>query len=316
MRKYAALTVLFICFCLSFPIANVALSGDESNKSEQGADKKEALPLLVLSSGEHEKAAAAFQESFSGEVRVIVLDDDEKEKAEKIEVLKSAVPPLAVVMGNEAGRAVKKHLAEVPLVYASMQEAGELSFTEQKAYGIYHEPSPRDQLEAMRKVFPKSKNLVLLYSPHYSQEKEARLKRLARARGFDLTIASCKDVQEVPQQVKSLMPQADLVWVLTDSRVLGPHNNRFIVMQSMSAKVPVFCGDARLGRSGAVAALVPDPENVGKLAAQKAEEIMKGRTSGDLTYPEGRLIINRKTAEVVEVEIAPHILEIAVQVIE
>lgn len=319
MRKYLALTSLVLSFCFLLSITNLSASGDEKTEAEETGDKKqESLPLLVLSSKDHEPASAAFREHFSGEVRMIVFNKDEKKKAKQIKNLGEANPPLAVVMGNEAGRAVKERLAGVPLVYASARSAKKISLSKQKAYGIYHEPSPRDQLRAMRRVFPQKKDLLLLYAPQCSPEQEDRLKRLARAQGFDLTAGPCKDVKEVPEKVKSLLPEAGLVWVLTDGEVLGPHNNRFITMQSMSAKVPVFCGDARLGRSGAVAALVPSPDSVGKLAAKKAEKLAKGKTpdAGDITYPEGELIINRKMARAINAEISPEVLEKAAQVIK
>ncbi len=303
MKKILLITAVLII--ASFQVSGASPSSD-------------VVLLLSDSDKDIQSVSQAFQAEFGKDVSVINLEGSDIKQKEEGEKLEAEPPELAVVVGDLAAQAAKWYLGDVPVVYCNSFRAAKLSLTEMKAAGVYYEPDPADQLDSIREVFPDVKKVGLLYAPEFSLVKEGQIKSKARARNIDIQISTCDDVKELPARLKTLMPQVDIVWVLTDPQVLSKHSNRFIVMQSISMQVPVFCGEESLGLGGATAALVPSPESVGKTAAREAKKVLKGRTPepGTLVYPEGRLIINQKMAGNFNIDLDSDIMEKAVQVIK
>ncbi|MFO8057019.1 MAG: ABC transporter substrate binding protein [bacterium] len=283
------------------------------------APSPDVVVLLSDSAEDIRSVSKSFQSEFGKEVEVINLEGSDIKQKKEGEKLEARGPDLVVVVvGDLAAQAAKWYLAEVPVVYCSSFRAAEFSLTDMNAVGVYHETSPSDQLAGIKELFPEAEKVGLLYAPEYSQVKLSRIKSRARSRGIDLEVSPCKNVKEIPAKLKSLMPRVDLLWVLTDPQVLSKHSNQFIIKQSISSKVPVFCGEKRLGRAGAAAALVPSAESVGRTAARQAKKVAGGKTPepGDVVYSEGELIINRKMTENLNIKLAPGMIEKAAQVIE
>lgn len=303
MKKFLMITALLI-------ISSFQMTG--------ASPAPDVVLLLSDSDKDTQSISEAFLAEFGKNARTINLEGSDIKQKEEGEKLEAEPPELAVVVGDLAAQAAKWYLEDVPVVYCNSFRAAKLSLTEMKAAGVYYEPDPADQLDSIREVFPDVKKVGLLYAPEFSLVKEGRIKSKARGRGIDIRISTCDDVKELPAKLKALMPQVDLVWVLTDPHVLSKHSNRFIVMQSISMQVPVFCGEESLGRGGATAALVPSPESVGKTAARQAEKVLKGRAPepGTVVYPEGRLIVNRKMAGNLNIDFDSDLMEKAVQVIQ
>ena len=127
---------------------------------------------------------------------------------------------------------------------------------------------------------------------------------LQGAIGQDINAATHSD------QLAALLPRVQLLWVLTDPVILSSHSIQYIVLQSISAKVPIFSGDDALAHGGATAGLVPDLEDMGAKAAQETNRVMSGAAPrpGALLYPQGKLVLNQKTASLLQISFPPEMV--------
>lgn len=261
--------------------------------------------VLVLSSDEPEylQAAAGFKSGFSGQFREINLAGSDAKQRSVGEELKASPPAGAVVVGDLAGQMAKWYLAGVPLVYCDVPRAAALAFPSGKYIGIYHEPDPLEQLKSLPELFAGKTRVGLLYGAGSAQFNPQELERKAQALGLTLEPVALGSIQEVPGKLRELLPRINLLWVLTDPVILSERSIQYLVLQSVSAGVPIFCGDLSLARHGATAALVPDWQDAGRQAAQAAEELLRGsgRPRSALFYPKGKLILNQKIAGMLKV---------------
>jgi putative ABC transport system substrate-binding protein len=275
--------------------------------------------VLVLSSADPACLAAAqgFKSAFPGKYREINLEGSDEKQRMVGQQLKASPPAVAVVVGDLAAQMAEWYLSGVPVVYCASSGAAKLSLTTGKTVGIYNETAPMDQLSAIASLFPERKRIGLIYSAEYAHLDEKGIADAARAKGITLELAPLGSIKELPEKLRALMPKVDLLWVFTDPVVLSSHSTQYIVLQSISAGLPIFCGDAGLAHGGATAALVPDPADAGAKAARETAGLLQGKApAAAVIYPKGKLILNLKSASMLKVSFPDEAVASAGEVIK
>jgi putative ABC transport system substrate-binding protein len=269
-----------------------------------GAEQGKKVALVVSNaSPSYQALVAGFKVAFSGDAREINLEGSD-EKARLVgEELSSPKPDLVVAVGDLAAQMVKRHLPDVPMVYCDSASAATLELAPGKTFGVYHEPDPAEQLNTLIGLFPEKKRVGLIYGSEFARFDALALQRAAKERGVTLTTVPLGSIKEVPEKLRSLIPVVDLLWVFTDPSVLSTHSIQFIVIQSITAGIPVFCGDNALAHSGATAAFVPDMADAGIKAGREANAALSGKAPAGqtLVYPKGKLILNQRTATMLKI---------------
>ncbi len=278
-----------------------------------------AETVLILSSSEPEYGvvADAFRSAFSCDFREINLEGSDERQRTVGEELKASKPAVAVVVGDLAAQMAKWYLEGVPVIYCDAVRATKMSLAS-SSVGIYHEPDPGKQLRIMHELFPEKTRIGLLYSPEYASINEADVKRESKSLGITLELSGMRSIKQVPSKLREIIPKVDLLWVLTDPVVLSSHSSQYLVLQSISGGIPIFCGDKLLAHGGATAALVPDLEDAGKKAAENAKQVLTGSgpSPGTVIYPKGKLVLNQRTASLLKVSFPPSLVSQAGEVIQ
>ncbi len=276
--------------------------------------------LLVLSSGEPEymQIAEGFGGTFTGGFREINLEGSDKRQRELGEELSALKPDVVVVVGNLAAQMVELYPDDFNIVYCNAVLAARSTIENQNAVGVYHESDPADQISFIKELFPGKKRVGVLYSTQYARIDRKILEEKAVDLGIGLDIVGLDSVKKVPAEVRELIPNVDLLWVFTDPVVFNSMSIQYIVLQSFSSGVPIFCGDSGLARKGATAALVPDPEDVGRMAAHEAQQVLEGSelTPGSVVYAKGKLVLNKKIASLLELSFPPSLHDRTVEIIQ
>ena len=269
-----------------------------------GAARAAETVLVLSSSGpEYQAIAAGFKGSFGGTLREINLEGSEEKQRKVGEELKAKPPAAAVVVGDLAVQMAKWYIPDVPVVYCDSVRAPMISLSQGKAVGIYHETDPADQLSVLARLFPGKKHVGLIYCPEYAAVNEKSLAASAAAKGITLEMMPLASIKEMPVKLQVLIPKVEMLWVLTDPAVLSSHSTQYLVLQAISAGLPIFCGNADLAHGGATAALVPDLADVGAKAAREAAGINSGKAPapGAVIYPKGKTVINLKSAAMLKI---------------
>ena len=280
----------------------------------------EAVLVLSANGPEYQATAAGFKEGYAsfGPLREINLEGSDVRQRTVGEELKASPPALAVVIGDLAAQMAQWYITGVPLVYCNVSRAAEFSFRNPRVIGVYHEPEPVEQLKMIPTLFPGKTRVGVLYNSNHVPLVQTKIAQEAKSLGLALNFIGLNSIQDVPPKLREALPQVDLLWVLTDPLVLNTHCLQYLVLQAMSAGVPIYCGDSTLARRGATAALVPDGRDAGKQAAKAAAELTRGpaRAAEVMVFPKGQLILNQKIAGMLRISFSPALVKGASELIQ
>lgn len=285
-----------------------------------GAHAQPAGAVLVLSlnSPEYKAVAAGFKGAYGADFREINLEGSDQKQRKIGEELKASKPAIVVAVGDLAVQMAKWYLEGLPTVYCYSEQAQKISLTGAKVVGIYHEPDPMEQLKTIQALFSGKNKIGLLYNPDLSKINEEEIKKRSQSLGLAIEAAPLNSVKAVPDKLRTLIPRVNLIWIVSDPVVFSRHSGEYIVLQTLSAGVPIFCGNDGMAHSGATAALIPDPDDIGKKAAAQAKLLMKGSAplKGGIIYPKGKLMLNQKMATLFKVSFPPAMVSQAAEVIQ
>jgi len=142
--------------------------------------------------------------------------------------------------------------------------------------GVASPPPIEATIGMIQELMPNAKRIGTIYNPSEanSQVGVDRMRAEVARRGLQLverTVAGSSDVQ---QAAKSLVGQADAIFISGDNTVQLAFDA--VVGVAESARIPTFCSDPEWVKRGAVIGLGPGFYEAGKAAAVMIAQILKG----------------------------------------
>lgn len=146
------------------------------------------------------------------------------------------------------------------------------------------------QIDLLVKIMPKAKTVGFIYN---SSEVNSQLqidlaKKAAAARGLATVEATVSSVNDIQQAAQSLMGKVDALYIPTDNVMASAIPN--LIKITDEAKIPVFCGEAGMLKSGGVATLGIDYYKLGFQTGEMAADILSGKAK-----PQDMAIQSQKT---------------------
>ncbi len=146
------------------------------------------------------------------------------------------------------------------------------------------------QIDLLVKIMPKAKTVGFIYN---SSEVNSQLqidlaKKAAAARGLNTVEATVSSVNDIQQAAQSLMGKVDALYIPTDNVMASAMPN--LIKITDEAKIPVFCAEAGMLKSGGVATLGIDYYKLGFQTGEMAADILSGKAK-----PQDMAIQSQKT---------------------
>jgi ABC-type uncharacterized transport system substrate-binding protein len=225
-----------------------------------------------------------------------------------------------VAFGALAAQAVHESLPEVPLVVCMVPDPARLGLQAAPGLsGVAFQPPVKNQLAAFRMVNPRAVRIGIVYNEanagHFVREALAaapvvRLAIVAKAAASD---------KEVPQALRSLLrgPDAvDAIWVPPDPLLLSDQARRFLLAETLKAGRPVYSFSPSLVPEGALVSNGASMVSTGELAAELVVRLAGAERSTRIEYlvPRSELVINKKIADRLKIEIPASALSSAAKV--
>jgi putative ABC transport system substrate-binding protein len=275
------------------------------------ADNPSGMRVKILVSGEHSayrRAEAAAREALKKSapqaavtsVQVGVENRDQRELTAP-----EPRPSLVIAIGSRAARLAREMFNGAPLSYAMVLDPASVGLPSPgdvpgaRVTGVTMEVTTDRQFDLMREMVPGLRRIGVIYDPSVSGEAVRRAIEVARADGLVLVPQAVRSEGEVLRAAQLLSGEVDAFWALADPTVLTPANARALILLALRAKKPLFAASEGFVRSGALAALAADPEEVGRRAAQMGLSLLDGKASKGLRPerpPSVALFLNRATA--------------------
>jgi putative ABC transport system substrate-binding protein len=301
MRR-AALAALLLAAAppAALPAAEIALL-----KSNESASWRPAIDAL-----RRVAAAHTFQE--------FDLRGDKAEADRAVAALKGKAAAI-VALGPLAAQAAREGAPELPLVVCMVSDPAKLGIQPgPNVTGVSLHPPVKNQLAAFRMVNPRGVRLGVLYNPDnvgrlvQEAQKAAPVVRMAIV---ERAIGSAKDV---PQGLRALMggDGIDALWLPPDPLLLGDEARRYVLQETLKAGKPVYAFSAALVQEGALVSNGAEMASTGEQAADLLLRLLGAEKGArlELAMPKAELVINKKVADRLRIEIPADALKAAAKV--
>ncbi|KUK40468.1 MAG: Uncharacterized protein XD69_1482 [Clostridia bacterium 62_21] len=185
--------------------------------------------------------------------------------------------------------------------------------------GVYSADPVEQQMDLIEEVVPNVKRLGLIYNAgeDNSVSNANRIKAYVKNKNWQVIEATVTGTSDVQAAAQSLVGRVDAVFVPQDNTVIAALEALLQVCRTN--KIPFFCGDTESVKRGAIGTVGNDEYDCGAQGAEIMARILRGEDPGTIVPQEIRkrvLLINKKAADAIGLEIPKSVLERADEVIE
>jgi ABC-type uncharacterized transport system substrate-binding protein len=225
-----------------------------------------------------------------------------------------------VAMGPLAAQLAKDLAPDTPLVFCMVQDPAKAGLlADPNAAGVSFSTPIKNQLAAFRMVYPRGVRIGVIYSEEGAGrlvQEAQKASGVVRLAVVPRLVASDKDV---PPALRALLKgdeAVDALWLPPDPLLLGTETRRFLFAETLKAGKPVLSFSPALVGEGALVSSGPDAASVGEQVAELVGRFAAGEKGvrGTLLVPRAELIINKKIADKLRIEIPADALRAAARV--
>ena len=228
-------------------------------------------------------------------------------------------PGLIITMGTPATRSAIKVVKNIPIIFTVvLDNISDLSPNPQSSDlgGVCLAIPVRTQLEMMRKALSDIRRVGFIYSSS-SAHMYQNAKNIASERGLRLVASEITGEREIPEALRRIIPEVDVLWMPPDAVIYERSILHFILLECYKNSVPIMAVSKLLAIAGTPLALGIDYQDIGRQTAELALRRLSGRPFSKLTveHPEKVLLyINEGVATSLDLNIPQTILDQAIPV--
>ena len=243
---------------------------------------------------------------------------------EAVKWIRRAKPDLVLAVGTTAALAAKDGLKDIPIVLcmvlnpvssglvANMKSPGG------NITGASLDIPLQTQFKYIKMLVPDLKSIGVLYNPEETGELVKEAEKTAVAMKISLIAKAISSEREVPDALKNVLNNVDVLWSVADGTVFGLQSTQYILLTTLKTGVPFIGLSSAFVKAGALMALSCDYTDIGIQAAETAKRILDGENPKDIPIAVPRkvlLCINLRIAKHIGLNIPTSIIELADEVI-
>jgi putative ABC transport system substrate-binding protein len=236
---------------------------------------------------------------------VLTFDlEGEREKAPAVLAsVREAHPDLIVTVGSLATAVVLADTAlRAPVVFSMVLYPRQSEFLADpsRVTGVALDVPLEVQLQYVRRLVPTAKRLGVLYHAEETGLVVDAARRAAPAQGLTLVAHAVGQPANAVTALGELMEQVDVVWTVADSHVFTPQTTSALILAALRRRVPLIGLSTAHVRSGALATLYCDYEDVGRQTGEVVQRLLDGARPEEVPVVGPRKVslgLNLRTAQ-------------------
>ncbi len=274
----------------------------------------DAFEVAVVKSSEikpYNEALEGFKKAC--DCRVTEITEDEGQGL--LKTISRISPDAVLAIGTDAFKKVKS-IKDLPVIYTMVMPSEAYISLQKNISGVSMDISPEAYIKTIVEIFPKAKQIGMIYDPRHTGLYVKEIKEFADTRGIKIVSRIARNPGDIPDLIEGMRNKIDIFWMLADSTVVTPETFNYMLLFSFQNSVPVFTFSGKYVEMGALAALNIDPFDMGVQAGGIARRLSEGHEGAIRVYARKKvLIINNKIAKKLGITINNEILKRA-EVIE
>lgn len=223
---------------------------------------------------------------------------------------------IVVALGPLAAQVARASLPDTPMAYAMVQDPARAGLT--GVAGVTYTIPIKNQLAAFRMVNPRGARIGVIFNPDNVGEQIQDATKAASLLRVVLIARPVTAQKDVPPALRSLLTgdeAVDALWLPPDPMLLTDESRRYILTETLKANRPVYSFSSALVAEGALVSNGPDFVSIGEQLADLVGRLASGdRSRIEALLPRAELVINKKIASKLKIEIPPDALKAASKV--
>ncbi len=237
--------------------------------------------------------------------------------------VESSKVDIILALGTTAARLVKDAHARVPSVFSMVSEPAQSGLLNAGANqgtpmtGVCLDVPVEQQFKALLEVVPKARKVGVIYNPDESAFIVDEAMKAANRVGLGLVTYPVHSEAEVPDGLNHLRPRIDALWLIGDRTVLTTQSLQYVFLFAFQTNLPLMGLSEHFVRMGALLAVGPDYEDVGRQSGEIAARILRGSDPEEVPVASPRkvqLSLNLRTAEIIGLSIPDTVIRKAAAV--
>lgn len=223
-----------------------------------------------------------------------------------------------LTIGSRLVDAAVRELRDIPIV-AGMIVSAEVLPRSANVTGVLLEFPLETQFQWMRRIFPDSAAVGVMFNPSENHAKVIAASRVAESLGLTLVPREVDTPRNLPDALETLSRTVDVLWGLTDEVVMTPQTAESILLAGFRNKIPLAGLSTSWVKAGALYALDRDYTDIGRQCAELAVKVLSGTKPNALPAAYPRTVnyaLNLKTARLMNLDIPQDIVRNATTVFE
>jgi ABC-type uncharacterized transport system substrate-binding protein len=223
-----------------------------------------------------------------------------------------------VAFGPLAAEAAREAAPDQLLVFCMVQDPAKAGLLNNvNASGVAFSTPIKNQLAAFRLVYPRVVRIGVIHGPEDAVVK--LVQEAQKAAGVVRVVIVARPVaaeRDVPAALRSLLKgeeAMDALWIPPDPLIIGEETRHFLLSESLKVGKPVLSFSPAIVGEGALVSNGAEIASIGEQAAELVIRLIAGdRTArGSLLVPKAELVINKKIADKLKIEIPADALRAA-----
>lgn len=290
------------------------------------AEEEQWVAVLLSQSEEaFEMPVRSFNDSIGKEVREFNLHGNIRNHSDLKRLLEKDKPALIFALGAKAAFAAKlwtRTRQDVPVIFAMVLNWQKYGFLKDQSNitGISSEVNPGNQFLSLGMFAPKVRRVGVIYSPKHSREVVSLARQAIDMLGMKLVEHHIESANEFKKSYKMLRDQVDALWVLPDPVTYTLENMSWLERKCLKDKLVCVGPSSNLTQLGLMLSVRADTTNIGVQAASMAKNIIdRGQNPAHLGVMEPlgtHIMLNKRTADRIGVQISSRALDLATEVVE
>jgi putative ABC transport system substrate-binding protein len=268
----------------------------------------QAAEVVLLRSDDFEayrETAEAVVAHLKVPVAVYDLEGDRSTAYGVVARLKRRPPKVVIALGKKAAYAAHRKL-DIPIVYGLVENPARYGLTGPGLTGVSHDVEMDEVLSYLRLFAPDVNRIGMLIWQGNQNPKVAEAIQAGKDAGYTIRALRVNGERDVLPAFQRMRKDIDAFWLVPDHFVVTPENFRVLRGETQRLKMPLIATTEDLVRAGALMAVGPDRQAVGRQLADLAMAILEGARPEDLPVlaPDAlRVVLNRETQNAIDLEI-------------
>jgi putative tryptophan/tyrosine transport system substrate-binding protein len=324
MKRKTLKIALFVLFLLSSG-GNIFIS---SNFASTSSAREPVIAVITSRQIKpYQDALSGFEGEFkSNEYKISEYRYDLEQSRSKepglIKEINNLKPALIFVIGTEASEFAKDNFKDSSIIFSMVLNpvkngiVKSLTDPGNNMTGVALDISPETQFRKLKEMLPKINRIGVIYD----RKEKTWIKDIElAAKSINLSVVGkpIDSASDIPAMLDEISQEADCLWAQVDPQIYNAQSSQYILLNLLRNKKPLMAFSSQYVKAGALLALECDYNDIGRESAKMAIKVLNGENAG--TTPVGfpvkiNLVINRRIAQVIGIEIPAKLLEEAIEV--